>query len=140
MFIKKAVKAFTNTMCHKVSDTTKKNATYLCAHICKLLGIAAGGVDTYVVRHYDVTHKNCPAQMAGSNNDEWNSFKERVKSILNDSQTSTSATKTVAKKSEEIAKEVLDGKWGNGGERKRKLEAAGYNYTQIQTLVNKLCK
>lgn len=45
-----------------------------------------------------------------------------------------------AKKSnEEIAKEVLAGKWGNGAERKQKLEAAGYNYREVQNIVNKLC-
>lgn len=46
-----------------------------------------------------------------------------------------------AKKSNEtIAKEVLQGKWGNGSERKKKIEAAGYNYSAIQAIVNKLCK
>lgn len=44
-----------------------------------------------------------------------------------------------AKKSEaEIAKEVLAGKWGNGTERKQRLEAAGYNFARIQTAVNEL--
>lgn len=37
-----------------------------------------------------------------------------------------------------IAKEVLAGKWGNGDERKRKLQAAGYNYNAVQAEVNKL--
>ena len=46
---------------------------------------------------------------------------------------------TPAKKSvEEIAKEVLAGKWGNGTDRKKKLEAAGYNYTEVQNKVNEL--
>ena len=38
----------------------------------------------------------------------------------------------------EIAREVIDGKWGNGADRKRRLTEAGYNYVQIQTLVNKI--
>lgn len=38
----------------------------------------------------------------------------------------------------EIAREVIDGKWGNGADRKRRLTEAGYNYAQIQTLVNKI--
>lgn len=62
---------------------TKENAAYLCAYICNLLGITAAEVDTYVLRHYDVTGKNCPAQMAGSGNAEWAAFKARVKEILN---------------------------------------------------------
>lgn len=37
-----------------------------------------------------------------------------------------------------IAKEVLEGKWGNGGERKKKLAEAGYNYDDIQGIVNAL--
>lgn len=46
-----------------------------------------------------------------------------------------------AKKSiDEIAKEVIRGKWGNGAERKQKLTAAGYNYSAVQKRVNELCK
>lgn len=40
------------------------------------------------------------------------------------------------KSNEELAFEVLDGKWGNGEERKQRLEAAGYNYQKVQDLVN----
>ena len=36
----------------------------------------------------------------------------------------------------EIADEVIAGKWGNGDERKAKLEAAGYDYNEIQNKVN----
>lgn len=36
-----------------------------------------------------------------------------------------------------IAKEVIDGEWGDGKERRRKLFAAGYNATTIQTEVNR---
>ena len=37
-----------------------------------------------------------------------------------------------------IAKEVINGKWGNGADRKKKLEKAGYNYKKVQKEVNKL--
>lgn len=40
------------------------------------------------------------------------------------------------KQIEEIANEVLAGKWDNGSERKKKLQAAGYDYDVIQTIVN----
>lgn len=39
---------------------------------------------------------------------------------------------------EEIAKEVIAGKWGSGTERKAKLAAAGYDYATIQAKVNEL--
>ena len=38
----------------------------------------------------------------------------------------------------EIAQEVLDGKWGNGSDRKKKLKAAGYDYNKVQAKVNEL--
>ena len=40
------------------------------------------------------------------------------------------------KSNEELAKEVWDGKWGEGDERKKKLEAAGYSYAGVQAIVN----
>ena len=49
------------------------------------------------------------------------------------------AVKDEKKKSiEEIAKEVIAGKWGNGLERKEKLILAGYNYVEVQDKVNYL--
>lgn len=54
---------------------------------------------------------------------------------------STPVTSAPAKKSvEEIAREVLNGKWGNGDDRKKRLTAAGYNYAEVQKAVNALCK
>lgn len=191
---------------YKIGAKALENAAQLGAALCKYLGIT--DVDKYVVRHYDVTHKKCPAQMSGANNKEWAAFKARIKEILNPvvansnlkfnvgdivsftgnkhykSSNSTFGTKcapgqaevtfkvsgakhpyhlvkidggkstvygwvdekyvssvsapaTPAKKSvSEIAKEVLNGKWGNGSERKTRLEAAGYNYAEIQKAVN----
>lgn len=39
---------------------------------------------------------------------------------------------------DELAQQVLDRKWGNGTERKRHLEAAGYDYDAVQRRVNEL--
>lgn len=44
------------------------------------------------------------------------------------------------KSNTEIAKEVIAGKWGNGAERKQRLEAAGYDYTAVQKEVERLLK
>lgn len=48
------------------------------------------------------------------------------------------ADETPKKSDEDVAKEVIAGKWGNGTDRKKKLEAAGYNYNAIQKIVNAL--
>ena len=54
--------------------------------------------------------------------------------------TAPKPTPTPAKKSiDEIAKEVIAGKWGNGDDRKKRLTVAGYNYSTIQARVNELC-
>lgn len=37
-----------------------------------------------------------------------------------------------------VAREVIDGHWGNGDTRRQKLEAAGYNYKEVQDCVNKI--
>ncbi len=39
-----------------------------------------------------------------------------------------------------IAQEVIDGKWGNGDERVKKLKDAGYNPVEVQKKVNELLK
>jgi hypothetical protein len=45
---------------------------------------------------------------------------------------------TAKKSATEVAREVIAGKWGNGADRKNRLEKAGYDYKTIQTEVNKL--
>lgn len=50
------------------------------------------------------------------------------------------STQSAKKSVEEIAKEVLQGKWGNGIERKQKLTAAGYDSNAVQKKVNELLK
>ena len=41
---------------------------------------------------------------------------------------------------DEVAREVIAGKWGNNPERKRRLESAGYDYNAVQKRVNQLMK
>jgi LysM repeat protein len=40
------------------------------------------------------------------------------------------------KSNEDLATEVIQGKWGNGEERKRRLTEAGYDYAAVQAIVN----
>jgi N-acetylmuramoyl-L-alanine amidase CwlA len=76
-----------------------------------------------VLRHYDVTGKNCPAPMV-SDSTRWNTFKARLTNI------------TVKKSIEEVAREVINGAWGTGAERRTKLTNAGYDYNLVQSKVN----
>lgn len=53
---------------------------------------------------------------------------------------SGSVSSTPSKSVDTIAREVINGKWGNGSSRKSRLEAAGYNYKEVQARVNALLK
>lgn len=56
-------------------------------------------------------------------------------------ETATTTEPAAPKKSvEEIAREVIRGKWGNGAERRARLTAAGYNYEEVQADVSRLMK
>lgn len=47
-------------------------------------------------------------------------------------------TSTPSKSVDELAKEVINGKWGNGDARKKALTDAGYDYNAVQKKVNEL--
>lgn len=52
---------------------------------------------------------------------------------ISDSQNENTTPK---KSNEELANEVIQGKWGNGADRKNRLTNAGYNYSDVQKIVN----
>ena len=56
------------------------------------------------------------------------------KEVVNTPPTTTTSKKSV----DVIAKEVIDGKWGVGDDRKARLTNAGYNYSEVQAKVNAL--
>lgn len=47
---------------------------------------------------------------------------------------------TTGKTVDELAREVIQGLWGNGAERKSRLSAAGYDYSVVQSRVNQIMK
>ena len=54
--------------------------------------------------------------------------------------TTTSKPQPVLKSVDEVAREVIAGKWGNGADRKARLTQAGYDYNTVQARVNQLLK
>lgn len=47
---------------------------------------------------------------------------------------------TVESNLDAVARDVIAGKYGNGAARKKALAAAGYNYSEVQKIVNKILK
>ena len=100
---------------YKISNKTIENSAKLCANLCKRIGITASQVDTYVLRHYDITHKKCPAQMANSANDaDWVAFKALVKKELGGKATTSAATPTTAAFKVKVTADVLNIRAGAG--------------------------
>ena len=67
-----------------------------------------------------------------------NNIEKIAKGILEAFGISTSGASSSGKKTvSQVAKEVINGEWGNGDTRKKKLEAAGYDYDAVQKEVNK---
>ena len=52
----------------------------------------------------------------------------------------TEASAPTRKSVDTLAREVIQGKWGNGEERKKRLTAAGYDYNAVQKRVNEMLK
>ena len=69
---------------------------------------------------------NCPGPYLKSKSPE-------LVRLVNSSTVSNEPTK---KSVDVIAKEVINGKWGNGNDRIKRLKAAGYDPNAIQALVN----
>lgn len=66
----------------------------------------------------------------------YNTVQNRVNELLG---VKTSSSSTSSKKSvTQVAQDVINGKYGNGSTRKQKIEAAGYNYNEVQAEVNRL--
>lgn len=60
-----------------------------------------------------------------------------IQSIVNQKLGAGSSSNSNKKSNETIANEVIRGEWGNGQDRKNKLQAAGYDYNAIQAIVNR---
>lgn len=91
-----------------------------------------------IAKKYGTTYQKL-AEYNGIANPNIISVGQKIK-IPGTSAAAAPAAPTTAKKTvDELAKEVLDGKWGNGDTRKQKLTAAGYDYSAVQNRVNELC-
>src|SRR5574344_1266979 len=72
-------------------------------------------------------------------NKGWGKLKSGAYWISLDHCTTTNSVNTKPKKTiDELAYEVIKGKWGNGDDRTKRLTEAGYDYSAVQKRVNEL--
>lgn len=118
-----------------VSQASLNATIRLIADICKRHGIEkctyTGDKAGTLHKHSWYANTNCPGPYLGA---KFDYIAQEVNKLLG-----VVETKPVTKKTNvEIAQEVLDGKWGNGTDRKNRLTQAGYDYNAVQAEVNKL--
>ena len=98
-----------------------------------LANVKAKGFDTYMVKVGDLYKIQVGAFKVKAN------AEAMMKKLQAAGFSAFITTEEGAGKSvDELAREVLQGKWGNGAERKKRLEAAGYDYAAVQKKVNQL--
>ncbi len=104
--------------------------------------LKAAGFDTYIVQNGGYYKVQVGAYSVKANAE---AMEKKLKAagystyITTESGSAVSAGVPV-KTVDEIAREVIAGKWGSGAARKNKLEAAGYDYSAVQKRVNELLK
>lgn len=115
----------------------KANATALAEKLKK------AGFDTYIVQSGTLYKVQVGAYAVKANAE---ATEKKLKAAGYDTYITTksgTAVQTAAepkKTVDELAREVINGKWGNGTDRKNRLTAAGYDYSAVQKRVNELLK
>ena len=122
-----------------------KEAVELTAYLCKLYNLNPLGKNV-IICHQD----GYKLGIASNHGDVYTWFNKHgktmddvrrdVKNAMGGTAPTPTPSNTGTKKSvDEVAREVINGKWGTGAERKAALEKAGYNYSEVQARVNALC-
>lgn len=109
-------------------DKAEENAAEFIASKLKEKG---WGIDK-VKKHQDFANKYCPHRTLDLG---WDRFLNKIRTYLGQAPIDNN-TSTSLKDLNTIADEVIAGNWGNGEDRKNRLTQAGYNYSEVQALVN----
>lgn len=129
-----------------ISDAAWESLVKLCVDICKRNGIPklvwTGDSSGTLTMHKMFAATDCPGTYLERRMPE---LASQVNAILSGGAaapstptTGSSSSNSGSKSIEAVAQEVINGKWGNGDTRKKKLEAAGYSYSAVQAKVNEL--
>lgn len=124
-----------NTNWH-VSDKAIAKLIDLCVDICKRNGIASlnytGDANGNLTRHNMFANTTCPGPYLQS---KFPYIASEVNKRLNGSSASVPSNDISSKSVDELAKEVIAGKYGNGDARK---SALGSRYGEVQARVNEI--
>ena len=142
---------FKNKACP--GDYLMSKMPYIAAEVNKLLGASDGSSVSGVVNSTNAPIKTLDEIAREVINGKWGTGSERKKRLeaagyvysavqtkVNELCNKSSVKSTTKKSVDTVAREVIRGDWGNGSDRKARLEAAGYNYKEVQSRVKALLK
>jgi len=113
---------------------TEDTAALLTAYLLKKHDLSPL-TDVYTHKYF-YSAKSCPAYILP----HWHVYMAKIDDYYNSDKpapiTAVPAVKTV----DELAREVIAGKWGNAPEREKRLTAAGYDYKAVQARVNQIMR
>lgn len=142
---------FANKSCP--GDYLMSQMPYIASEVNKLLGASGSSSVSGVVPSNPAPVKSLEDIAREVINGKWGNGSERkerleasgyvysaVQAKVNELCNKSSVKSHTKKSVDTVAREVINGKWGNGSDRKARLEAAGYNYKEVQARVNALLK
>lgn len=120
----------------KISDKAWNTLVNLAVDVCTRYGFRLeydGTPNGSLTRHNMFANTACPGKYLQSRFQE---LADTVNARLDGKVEPKPSAPSGNKSNEELANEVIAGKWGNGSDRRARLEAAGYNYSAVQSIVN----
>ncbi len=120
----------------KISDAAWNTLVKLAVDVCRRYNfrlVYDGTPNGSLTRHNMFANTSCPGKYLQSRFQE---LADTVNAQLDGGNASVSNPNTNKKSNEEIANEVIAGKWGNGSDRFNRLAQAGYDGNAIQNIVN----
>ena len=124
------------TLCTDICRRNGKKKLLWCADKNKSLNDIPAADEMVLIVHRWFADKSCPGDWLYS---RLGDVAAKVTVNLSSASTPTT-TQPTSKTTEELAKEVIAGKWGNGADRKNRITDVGYNYSSVQARVNELLK
>ena len=129
---------------YRISDACLENGAHLLAALCHYYKLGRPVWGKNVFGHRDFSATECPASIAGSQHATYMAragywYDQMTSSKV--SSTPAPASKpapTGCKSIDTLAREVINGSWGNGNDRYQRLTAAGFDYDAVQARVNEM--
>ncbi len=124
-----------------ITEACLDNGAHLVAAICRHFGLGRPEWLKNVFPHKHFSSTSCPGQIYGSQKSAYiqraQYWYDKMGGGNPEKPSSGGSSSSGGKSVSQLADEVIAGKWGNGDSRRKKLEAAGYDYDAVQAEVNR---